>query len=191
MFLNCLIYSQVLWRFILFSGLLFLFLNPTRERACHNINITFFLLNIVWSFITCRHALATLEAFTSLIVLLLNLCSPLPNRYTYLLAVLISGFLFLFLSHCFIFEVIFNFLTLLLVKMKEFLTLFNHVLFIFIDKNWLHNKLIKSMKIFWTSLIHSFGPLFVSLEVWMQNVFFRVLRAYWSIKTIIASIIIF
>jgi len=186
-------------RLILLLRSFLLFLNPISKRICHSIYVMSFLLTIVRSMIACWHTLTTLETaalfifefFILIIYLYFFWIIPLPSRHTYLLAVLISSFLFLFFnSHGLICKVLFDFLTLLLVKMEEFFTFFNHILFIFVNKNWLHNELIKSMKVFWTSFIHTFGTLFISLEVWMQDIFFRVFWTYRRIKAVIISILI-
>jgi len=51
-------------------------------------------------------------------------------------------------------------------QMEELLTLLNHVLLIFVNEDWSHNELIKSVEILLASFIH---PLF-SLVVMINEV---------------------
>jgi len=72
-----------------------------------------------------------------------------------------------FAMHTCIFgEVCLNLISLLMEQMEELLTLLDHVLFIFVNEDWSHNELIKSVEILLASFIH---PLF-SLVVMINEV---------------------
>lgn len=113
------------------------------------------LLVVVGPMHTSRHALAALETtmllvlklFIHFIYLFALFIITLPSRHTKLITILLPNFLLLFLD-CLLCKVLFNLLALLLIEMEELFTLFNHILLVLVNENWLHDQLIESVKVF-------------------------------------------